>query len=195
MLQLGTALVQRQGFGFGGGDFGAHARHVKLGHIALPEAHFGQAQGVAVGRQRVTHQGAFGVQRAQIQVGLRHIGLHQQPRAAQQRFAGLRIQRRGIRRARELAEQVDFIGQVGAHADHGLRNVAGREVFLAHGPRTQAQLHGAVGIGGARNRAGLRQPAGGDLHAVVAAAGLFDQLVQYRVSKNRPPAALRLRFG
>ena len=91
MLQLGTALVQGQCIGFGRGDFAAHARHIELGHIAFLEAHLGQAQGIAVGLQRVLHQCALCIERAQVQIGLRHIGLHQQLRAAQQGFAGLRI--------------------------------------------------------------------------------------------------------
>ena len=87
MLQLGAAAVECERIRFGGRDFGADPGHVQLGHIALPEAHFRQAQGVAVGLQRVAHQRALGVQRAQVEVGLGHVGLHQQLRAVEQRLA------------------------------------------------------------------------------------------------------------
>ena len=109
VLELGAAAVERERFRLGGRHLGAHARHVELGHVAGAEAALGQAQRVAVGRHGVAHQRALGVERAQREVGLRHVGLHQQPRALQQRLARLRVERGGVDAPREPAEQVELV--------------------------------------------------------------------------------------
>ena len=64
MLQPGAALVQRQCFRFSRRDFTAHARYIKFSHIAFLEAHFCQAQRVAIGLQGAGDQRTLGVDRA-----------------------------------------------------------------------------------------------------------------------------------
>ena len=100
VLELGAAPVEAERFGFGRGDFAAHARHVELGHVARGVAAIDQPQRVLVREHRVAHELALDIEHAQCEVRLRDVGLHQQARALQQRFARLRV---GARRHRSRA--------------------------------------------------------------------------------------------
>ena len=114
VLELRAAAVEREGLRFGRRDLGLHAREVELGHVAGAVAALGQAQRVAVRGDGLAHQRAFVVERAQHEVGLRHVRLHEQPRALQQRLARLRIERGGVAGLREAAEQVGLPRRVRA---------------------------------------------------------------------------------
>lgn len=74
--QQGLLALQGQGFGLGSGHFGLHASHVQLGHITGLLAALRQPQGVLVRGQAFIDELQFGLRGAQLQVGLRHIGLH-----------------------------------------------------------------------------------------------------------------------
>ena len=58
----------------------------ELGHVAGAVAALGEAQRVAVGLDGLADEGAFGIERAQAKVGLRHVRLNEQPRALHQGF-------------------------------------------------------------------------------------------------------------
>ena len=168
------------------------ARDIELGHVACAEAALGQALRVEVGRTVLAHQLALGVDRAQCQVGLRHLGLHEQARALQQPLA--RHARRAPRpamRLREAAEEVDLVGEVRADRE----SVSALPAARCGSPSTRtaagadAQLGPAVGVGDARHGAGLREASGGLLHARVGGVGALDQL---RPAWNRrTPSTIR----
>ena len=195
MLQLRTAAVERQRLRLGRRHLGAHPRHVELGDVAGVEAPLDQAQRVAVGRDGVAHQRAFLVEGAQRQVGLRHVGLHQQAGALQQRLAGPRVQCGGTAGAGQAAEQVDLVAEVGAGADQRAGARAGAGLGAARDAGTDTDLRGAVGVGGTHQRARLRQPRRGGLDAVVGLAGALHQLVERGIGEGLPPRAARLCVG
>jgi hypothetical protein len=128
---------------------------------------------------------------------LRHLRLHQQARALQQALARLRIEPRRVAGARELAEEVELVGEAGAGAAVGACRAA-RAVDDAadpRGARIDAQLRRAIGIGDARDGAGLGEPRGRRLDAGVVAVGGGDEAVEHRVPEGLPPLAARLRLG
>ena len=197
MLELGAAAVERERLRFGGGDLGRGARHVELGDVAGAPAPLGQRERFAVGDQGTPYQSALIVERAQREVGLRDLGLDQQARALQQRFARLRIERGGVAGVRQAAEEIDLIGQVGAGEEQVARRavVAADEALRALGARADADLQRAVGIGDAHEGARLAQARRRDLDAGVALARALDEAVEHRVVERLPPLAARLRRG
>jgi hypothetical protein len=133
-----------------------------------------------------------------LQVGLRHFGLHREARALQQAFAAGRIELGRVAGAREAAEQVDFVRERGADVGHRARPDAGRGLVQARaavGAGAQADLRQPVGVGTARQRAGLGQPRCCGLDVVVVDVGLLDQRIEHRVVERQPPGAARLRLG
>ncbi|EWS52457.1 hypothetical protein X551_04759 [Methylibium sp. T29] len=112
MLQFRAAAVERQRLRLGRRHLGAHPCHVELGDVAGVEPTLDQAQRVAVGGDGVAHQCAFLVEGAQREIGLGHVGLHQQAGALQQRLARPRVQRGGTAGAGQAAEQVDLVAEV-----------------------------------------------------------------------------------
>jgi hypothetical protein len=198
MLHLGALAVECQRIRFGGRHLGLHPRHVELGDVAGRLAALRQAQRVAVGADRLAHQGAFGIERAQLQVGLRHFGLHREPGALQQRLAARRVELGRVAGAREAAEQVELVREGGTGVGHGGRTRAGGGLVQARaavGTGVQADLRQAVGIGAACQRTRLGQPRGRGLDVVVADVGLLDQRVQHRVIERQPPGTACLRLG
>ena len=88
-VQKGTTVAETgkgQGFGLGRGQFAFHPHHIQFGDVAGLLAPLRQTQGVLIGRDRFKHQGTFGVDGPQGEVGLRSLGLRQQTRALQQRL-------------------------------------------------------------------------------------------------------------
>ncbi|MPM98123.1 hypothetical protein SDC9_145304 [bioreactor metagenome] len=85
MGERGLLASERNRLGLGGGDLALHAYHLQFRRIARTVAAFDQAQRVAVGGQALLDELALGLQRAQLQIGLRHVGLHHQASALQQR--------------------------------------------------------------------------------------------------------------
>ena len=197
MLQLGPAPVERQRFRFGGGELAFHARHVQLGDVAGPVAALRQAQGALVGGHGFAHQRPLGVHRPQCEVGLRHLGLHQQARALQQRLARLRVEGGGVAGAREPPEQVELVRQVGAGRNQrrGCRAAGRVGARPAHRARTEPELRRPLGVGVAHQGACLRQARRRFLDAGVVGGGTLDQPVEHRVGKCLPPRAAVLRLG
>ena len=191
--------VQGQRLRVGGGHLGLHAGQVELGHVAGGIAALGQAQRVGVGAHRLAHDLALGVQRAQLEVGLGHAGLHHQARALQRRLARLRVECRGVLRLGELAEEVWFPrrreargAEVGGlarrRAEPGLDGGA-RDAQLA------VHLRQQVGLRVAQQRPCGLHAGGGLLQVGVVGRGAQHQVVQHRVGEHRPPRAARLRLG
>ena len=197
MLKRGTAAVQGQGVGLGGGHFGLYAGQVQLGHVTGAEAAFGQRQGALVRTQGFTHQRTLGVQRAQRQVGLGHVGLHQQAGALQQGVTRLGVQACGVAGAGQAAKQIQLVRQahVGVHQRGGAAAAGAVGPGLARGTTGQTKLWRTVGLGVLQQRLGLGQAGGGFGDAGVVLAGAFDQCVQRRVVKRLPPGAPVTRFG
>lgn len=135
--------LQGQGLGLGGGHFGLHAGHVQLGHITGLLAALRQPQGVLVRDQAFIDELQFGLRGAQLQVGLRHIGLHHQARALQQRGAGIGVQPRSIAGLRQLAKQVQLIRHIepGRAQRGGGGTARGGGTGLAGDPGRCAHLH------------------------------------------------------
>ena len=196
VFDLGALPVERECLRLGRGDFGLHTREVELGNVAGLVAAFGQAQGVAVGLDGLPHQCTFAVERAQREVGARDVRLHEQPRALEQCFARLGVERSGLARLREAAEQVGLPrdartggqqrARVGdARRCRGAAACAGRD----------ADLRQPVGVGGAQQRTCLVQARGRELHAGAVAVGANDQTVERRIGEHLPPFAARLRLG
>ena len=198
MLDLGPLAIDRQRVRLGRRDLGLHARHVELGDVAGLLAALRQAQRVAVGLDLLAHQHALGIEGTQREVGLRHLGLHRQPRALQQRLAAGRVEPRRVAGAREAPEQVELVREGGAGIGHGGRRGAGRglvEPGAAVGAGAQAHLRQPVCVDAARDGAGLGQPRRRALDVVVADLGLGDELVQDRIVEGLPPGTARGALG
>ncbi|MNV42287.1 hypothetical protein D3C71_1339560 [compost metagenome] len=195
--EQGLLALQGQGFGFGGCHFGLHAGHVQIGHIARLQAALREAQCAFVGRQALLHQHLLGLHGAQLQIGLRHVGLHHEARALQQGFARVGVQTCSIAGLREAAEQVQLVRRVeprraqrGGHAAAG-----GVGAALARHAGRCAHLHGAGGVCRAQQGTRFGQPRGGLLDAGVGSARALHQVGQHRVLKAQPPLAARLCLG
>lgn len=197
MRERGLLALKRQRLGFGRGDFALHAYHIQFRRIARAVAALDEAQRVAIGGQALLHELALGLQRAQLQVGLRHIGLHHQPRALQQGGLRLGVLARGLAGIRETAEQIDLIGQVQARREQrgGLRAIGGIGASLPCRPRGGTELRHALRIGRAQQRARLGQACGGGLHIGVGDGRALDQRRQFGVRECAPPLAARLGLG
>lgn len=104
--------LQGQGFGLGGGHLGLYAGHIQLSHITGLLAALRQAKGVLVRSQAFVDELQLGLRSPQLQIGLSHVGLHQEARALQQCGAGIGIQPRGIAGLRQLAKQVQLVRHI-----------------------------------------------------------------------------------
>ncbi len=187
VLQRLAAALQRQRLGLGGADLGARAGHFLVRRQASAAPAFDQAQRFAQRCQVGLAQRTLLVDGAQREVMLRHLGLHQQPGLAQQRLAGLHVQRRGALGVRQAAGDVDLPGQAGAGFEEVAAGAGGVDqgAALARGAGIQCELRRARRPGGGGGGTGLRQARGGLLHAGVRVGGTFDQAGRARGRRRR----------
>ena len=197
MLELGTASVERDRVGLGGGDLGARARDVELGDVSRAPAALGEGERFAVCGYRASYERSLVIECPQGEIGLRHLGLHEQPRALQKALGCALVELRGVDRLGEAPEEIHLVGEIGASGEEASRRPRGvtDDALQPVRARADVDLRRALRVGGAHQGARLREARCGHLDAGVAAVGALHQLVERPIGERLPPFAARLGLG
>ena len=182
-------------------QFVACLRQIQFADIALVKAALDQLQRILAQRHRLAIQVLIGIEFAQLEVVLRHIGLQRELHRAEQRFALLRIGLGCIHVRTDPAEQIRLVrhGPLRTPQRGGFRTAALRQELrggrhgLARRAKARIELREPVGACRLHRRPRLLHSRRGRFQVLVSGSGLLFQVVERRVAKNPPPfAAVRV---
>ena len=196
MLDVGALPVDGEQFGFRGVQFRLRARDIEFACRAAFESRVPQVKRVSPKAQRIAQNGAFGVERAQGEVVLRHVGLQDEQRVFKRGEAGLGVGVRPLKRTPDASPQVQLVGQIERHAEVVAKLVWHRIQRVVRGAAARRGRTGIeyrkkfrLRIAGERPRLGHARH--GRLQVLVVRCCLAFEIIQHRIVEHAPPIAPR----